>query len=86
MPTQPPTASPPENYQAAWRRHRRFKRLGRILMLLGLVVAITHWLAHLQAFGPSQPPGWMDLAAGYPTGAVLVISGAILAGQNAPKR
>lgn len=86
MPTKQPAASTPEEYEAAWRRYRRFKRLGQILMILGLVVAVTHWLAHLQAFGPTQPPGWMDLAAGYPMGGLLVVAGAMLAGQNAPKR
>ncbi len=86
MPTSQPAAYTPEEYEGAWRRHRRLKRLGQVLMLLGALVAITHWLAHLQAFGPTQPPGWMDLAAGYPVGGLLVVIGAVLAGRNAPTK
>jgi hypothetical protein len=35
-------------------------------------------------FGPGQPSGWLDLVAGYPTGALLLITGAILAGRRRP--
>lgn len=67
----------------AYRRHRRFVRLGQLLMLLGAVILIVHWLAHLEAFGPAQPEGWVDLAAGYPMGALLLIAGGIVAGRKA---
>jgi hypothetical protein len=74
----------PKDAALQWRRHRRFVRLGQALMLSGLLVALTHWLAHLEAFGPGQPPGWMDLASGYPTATVLLLAGAILAGRRPP--
>jgi len=76
-----------------WRRRRTRVRLGQIIMLIGAGVAVVHWLAHIEAFGPGQPPGWVDLAAGYPTGVVIVVIGAIVASakpkekaEPAPKR
>jgi hypothetical protein len=65
-----------------WRRHRRFVRAGQVVMIIGALVAITHWLTHLEAFGPGQPPGWLDLAAGYPLATVLILGGAILTGKK----
>jgi hypothetical protein len=53
-------------------------------MIAGALVAATHWLAHLDVFGAGQPPGWLDLVAGYPTGLLLLIAGAILAGRKRP--
>jgi hypothetical protein len=52
-------------------------------MIVGAAVGITHWLAHLEAFGPAQPEGWVDLAAGYPAAALLVILGAVVASRRA---
>lgn len=51
-------------------------------MLAGVVVAIVHWLMHLEIFGPGQPEGWVDLAAGYPMGALLLLVGAVIAGRK----
>ena len=51
-------------------------------MLAGVVVGIVHWLTHLEAFGPEQPPLWLDLVAGYPMAAVLLIAGGIVAGKK----
>lgn len=81
-----PTRHPvnPHDPHGQWRRHRLLVRLGQTLMTLGGIVILVHWLAHLEVFGPGQPPGWLDLAAGYPTGAVLLIGGAILAGRRRP--
>lgn len=76
--------SKPDDFEARWRKHRILVRLGQVLIGAGALVAITHWLAHLEAFGPGQPPGWLDLAAGYPTGVLLAIAGAILAGRKRP--
>lgn len=76
--------APEEETARQWRRHRLLVRLGQALMVLGALVAIVHWLAHLEAFGPEQPPGWVDLVAGYPMGGILVILGAILAGRKKP--
>lgn len=78
-------ADPPYDPEKAWRTHRQLVRAGQALMLAGAVVAIIHWLAHLEIFTPGQqPPGWLDLAAGYPTGGILLILGAILAGRKRP--
>lgn len=65
-----------------YRRHRRVVRLGQALLALGAVVLIVHWLAHIEAFGPSQPEGWVDLIAGYPTGGLLLMIGGIFAGRK----
>lgn len=65
-----------------YRRGRIYVRTGQVLMLAGVLIAIVHWLAHIEAFGPGQPPGWLDLVAGYPMGGVLLIAGAIIAGQK----
>jgi len=65
-----------------YRRGRIYVRTGQGLMLAGALIAVVHWLAHIEAFGPGQPPGWLDLAAGYPMGLVFIISGAIIAGQK----
>lgn len=79
-----PRPAPAEDPQRAWRRHRLLVRVGQALMAAGAIVAIIHWLAHLEVFGPGQPSGWLDLVAGYPTGALLLITGAILAGRRRP--
>ncbi|MBN9152379.1 MULTISPECIES: hypothetical protein [Microbacterium] len=78
-----PRPTPPDP-GVLWRRHRRLVRLGQIIMAVGGVVAIVHWLAHLEAFGPGQPPGWLDFAVGYPTGFLLIMAGAIIAGRKRP--
>jgi|TARA_R110002020_G_scaffold3242_3_gene14714 hypothetical protein len=51
-------------------------------MIGGAAVGIIHWLAHLEAFGPAQPEGWVDLVAGYPAAALLVIVGAVVASRK----
>jgi len=78
--------SSPKDFERNWRIHRRLVRLGQALMIVGAIVAATHWLAHIEAFGPGQPPGWLDLAAGYPTGVLLLLAGAILAGRKRPSK
>jgi len=71
------------NNEANWYRlHRRLVRTGQAILLLGALVLLTHWLAHVGVFGPSQPPGWAEVLAGYPMGALLLIAGAILAGRR----
>jgi len=71
----------PEELRERYRRHRRFVRIGQVLMLIGLLVAVQHWLAHLGIYG-AQPPGWIDLVAGYPIAAVLILIGAMTAGNK----
>ncbi|MDP3208822.1 MAG: hypothetical protein Q8M65_06710 [Rhodoglobus sp.] len=73
-----------DELQRRWTVHRRVVRTGQALMVVGALVAVSHWLAHLEAFGPGQPPGWLDLVAGYPTGAIVLIIGAVLAGRKRP--
>jgi hypothetical protein len=84
MATKKATDSKPTELQRSWRLHRRLVRVGQALMIIGAVVAIIHWLAHLEAFGPGQPAGWLDFAAGYPTGGLIIVLGAILAGRKRP--
>ena len=71
----------PEQLRARYLRKRRFLRVGQLIMLIGFLVGLQHWLAHLGVFG-TQPPGWVDLAAGYPMAAALILAGAITAGQK----
>lgn len=84
MERKPADTSGTADLERRWRRHRILVRLGQILMIAGALVAAIHWLAHLEAFGPGQPPGWVDLVAGYPAGVVLLVIGAILAGRKKP--
>ncbi|MEV8025448.1 hypothetical protein [Microbacterium sp. NPDC080220] len=65
-----------------YRHRQRWLRLGQITMLAGVIVLVVHWLTHLEAFGPGQPEGWVDLVAGYPMGALLLLVGAIAAGHK----
>jgi hypothetical protein len=73
----------PEQQWELYRRHRRFVRLGQAIMLAGFIIALQHWFAHLGMFG-AQPPGWVDIVAGYPMGAAVLAIGAIIAGRKAP--
>lgn len=71
--------------QEAARKHRKRRillRVGQALLVLGVLVMVQHWLTHLEAFGPGQPPGWVDLVAGYPMGFILLIAGALVAGSK----
>ena len=71
----------PQEEQRRVRRRRLLLRGGQALMLAGVVVGVSHWLAHVGVFG-AQPPGWADLAIGYPTAALLLLGGAVTAGQK----
>ena len=78
--------SNPNDFERRWKIHRRLVRLGQVLVVVGALVAITHWLSHLEAFGPGQPPGWVDLVAGYPMGGLLLVAGLILTGRKRPTK
>ncbi|WP_198543114.1 hypothetical protein [Pseudofrankia sp. BMG5.36] len=67
--------------RARYQRKRRIIRTGQVLMAVGVVVALVHWLAHLETFG-GQPSGLVDLVAGYPAAAVVFLVGAVAAGQR----
>jgi len=66
-------------------RRRLYLRLGQVIMLAGAVMAVVHWLTHLEAFGPEQPPLLIDLAIGYPMAALLLIAGVVVASRK-PKQ
>lgn len=55
-------------------------RTGQVLMVVGAAVGLIHLFAHLGVFG-GQPPGIVDLVAGYPVAGLLFLAGAIAAGQ-----
>lgn len=71
--------------EAAHRRHRRLVRIGQALMAAGAIVGVWHWILHL---GPTeqQPSAALDLLAGYPAAALLLLLGALLAGRRQPRR
>lgn len=70
---------------ANYRRHRRLVRIGQLLMVVGALVAIIHWIAHLAPAGQG-PSLALDIYAGYPAGGVLILIGAILAGRSETKK
>lgn len=86
MATKKIAESSPNDFERSWKIHRRLVRIGQVLMIVGVLVAATHWLAHLEAFGPGQPPGWVDLVAGYPAGVLLIVVGAVMAGRRRPSK
>ncbi|GAA4659980.1 hypothetical protein [Arthrobacter cryoconiti] len=67
-----------------YRHHRRLVRVGQGIMVLGALVGLSHWLAHVAL--PGGPPGIQDLLIGYPTAAAVLIVGAVLAGRTTPKK
>ena len=59
-------------------RAYRFRRtVGWGLVGLGIVVGVSHWLAHIGLWEFASP-GVMDLVAGYPMAAALGIAGSIV--------
>ncbi|MCU6482196.1 hypothetical protein [Arthrobacter sp. A2-55] len=67
-----------------WRHHRRLIRIGQAVMVLGGLVGLSHWFAHVAV--PGGPPGIQDLLIGYPTAGLVLIAGAVLAGRTSPKK
>lgn len=67
------------------RRHRRLVRIGQVFMAAGALVAISHWIAHLEPTGQA-PSIASDIFVGYPTGGALILIGAILAGRAETKK
>ncbi len=63
-------------------RRRRFKIIGLTIVGAGALIVIIHWLTHIEAFGPSQPPLFLDMVAGYPMGVVLLLAGGLVAGRK----
>lgn len=67
-----------------YRHHRLLVRMGQAIIAVGALVGLSHWIAHVVMTG--GPPGIQDLFIGYPTAAVLMIVGAVLAGRASPKK
>ena len=65
---------------ASRRRRRRLVRVGQLLMAVGVVIMVVHWLGHLGVFG-GQPSSLADLLVGYPAAFVVIFIGVVLAGQ-----
>ncbi len=63
-------------------RRRLFLRIGQAIMVAGGIMGLVHWLTHLEAFGPEQPPLLLDLAIGYPMAALLLILGGVLSSRK----
>ena len=60
-------------------------RIGQVLMAAGALVAISHWIAHLAATGQG-PSITEDIFIGYPTGGLLLLFGAVIAGRTETKK
>ncbi|MCZ2404439.1 hypothetical protein IV498_14955 [Paenarthrobacter sp. Z7-10] len=75
---------PHDDAAESYRRHRRLIRTGQVLMIVGVLVALSHWIAHITING--GPPVIQDLLIGYPTGGGIIVLGAILAGRTMPKK
>ena len=73
-----------ERAMKLYRRHRILVRIGMVLMVVGVLLAVQHAAAHLGAFGAAQPPLLIDMVAGWPLAVVLVIVGVVLAGRRSP--
>lgn len=76
---------PAAGSESHYRRHRRLVRIGQVLMAAGALVAISHWIAHLTPTGQG-PSTAEDIFIGYPTGGVLILIGAIVAGRTETKK
>lgn len=79
--TVPATAEKARAYRD-YRRRERLRKIGFVLIVLGIALALEHAAAHLGAFGRAQPSALIDLTLGWPLAAVIVIVGMIMAGQR----
>ena len=65
-----------------YRRRERLRRIGFVLIGLGVALALEHAAGHLGAFGRAQPPALIDLTLGWPLASVIVLVGVCMAGQR----
>jgi len=87
VPPRPAAPGKDEPYRA-YRRRRLLIRVGGVLMVGAVAMAVVHIVDHFGAFGTAQPAGLTDLLFGWPMSAVIFLIGGVMAGQNAtpPKR
>ncbi|WP_285031700.1 hypothetical protein [Mycolicibacterium sp. lyk4-40-TYG-92] len=64
-------------YTPGFRRERRRRAAGWLLVGVGAVMALVHMVTHLGRFALV---GYQDLLMGYPMAAVLILAGFILIG------
>ena len=76
----PPRSPQPSLYTAAYRRVRRRRVAGWLLVGIGAIMAVVHMVTHL---GRLHLLGYQDLLVGYPMAAVLVLGGFLLVGSTA---
>lgn len=57
-------------------QYMRRRIIGWTLVALGVIVGVTHWLAHLGALYEDR--ALWDLTIGYPTAGILGVAGAIV--------
>lgn len=76
----------PRKRMDEYTRRRFYLRIGQVIMAAGGIMAIVHWLTHLEAFGPEQPPLWLDLAVGYPMAMLLLVLGGVVASRKPKPR
>ncbi|ART70632.1 hypothetical protein BTO20_20690 [Mycobacterium dioxanotrophicus] len=65
-------------YTSTYRRQRRYRAAGWVLVGIGAVMAIVHVVTHL---GRLHIVGYQDLLLGYPMAAVLTIVGFVIVGS-----
>lgn len=66
-----------ERRRISYQRYRLRRIVGWSLVALGVGVASSHWLTHLQVWDFASQ-GIEDLLAGYPMGVALGVGGAIV--------
>ena len=66
-----------ERRQLTLRQYQMRRIGGWSLIGVGVAVGVSHWLAHLGLWRFASE-GVMDLTAGYPTAALLVVVGSIV--------
>ncbi|CAN5685778.1 hypothetical protein BH18ACT17_BH18ACT17_02340 [soil metagenome] len=66
-----------ERHQLTVRQYQIRRLGGWVLIGAGIAVGVSHWLSHLDLWRFASD-GVMDLTAGYPTAALLVVIGSIV--------
>ncbi|TSD93816.1 hypothetical protein FOS14_22335 [Skermania sp. ID1734] len=73
-------------YTDSYRRERRRKGLGWLLVSAAVAMAAFHVLTHLEAWRFLPSPQWQDLLVGYPTAGVIALAGFTLITMRARPR